>query len=229
MSTSSSRTPVRPDGKGKRSSAAGGEGRRRLLMGVVAVAVIGFAVLIAVLSVEESGSVLTVDDVAGPVTVTGDAVQPVAPEAEDPFVGTPVPVVEGVDFDGEAVTIGAPGRAQVLLFLASWCPVCQEELPLVVDFIQEGGVPADVDLTAVVTGLAADRPNWPPQDWLEREGYTGAVIRDDAAGTIAATYGMTGTPFWVVIDAEGRLVQRVSGLLPKDQFATVFQAALQGS
>jgi thiol-disulfide isomerase/thioredoxin len=229
VSTSSSRTPVRPDGKRRTATGGGGAGRRRLVMALAAVGVIGFAVAIAVLSVEEAGSVLSVDDVAGPVTVTGDRLPAVAPDTQDPFVGELVPVAEGIDFDGAPVTIGGTGRPQVVLFLASWCPVCQEELPLVVDFIAEGGVPADVELVAVVTGLAADRPNWPPQAWLEREGYDGVVIRDDANSTIASTYGMTGTPFWMVVDADGRLVQRVSGLLPKEQFPVVFRAALAGS
>jgi thiol-disulfide isomerase/thioredoxin len=199
-------------------------------MGLVALGVIGFAVLIAVLSVNEAGSILAIEDVAGPVEVTGEPLLvPPGDDGSDAFAGAPSPVITGIDFDDAPITIGAPGTAQVLLFLASWCPACQRELPAVVDFIEAGGVPDDVELVAVVTSLADDRPNWPPQDWLATEGYEGAVIRDDAASTIARTFGMSGTPFWVLIDAEGRVVRRFSGLVPPEEIAGLFAEAQRGS
>jgi len=211
------------------TSSAGGN-RSRLVMGLVALGVVGFAVLIAVLSVDEAGSILSIEDVAGAVEVTGEPLLvPPGDDGSDAFAGAPSPVVTGVDFADAPVTIGTPGKAQVLLFLASWCPACQRELPVVVDFVEAGGVPDDVELLAVVTSLAPERPNWPPQDWLASEGYDGAVIRDDAESTIARTFGLSGTPFWVLIDAEGRVVRRFSGLVAPEELAGLFAEAQGGS
>ena len=197
------------------------------MFGLVAVAVLGFAALIASLSVREAASVLEVSDVAGPIAVEGDPLIPLLEEGADPALGASAPVVTGQDFAGQEVVLGgATGRGQVIVFLASWCPVCERELPEIVRFIDEGGVPEGVDVTAVVTGLDASRPNWPPQDWLEREGYTGTVMRDDAAGTAAVTYGLSGTPYWVVLDANGTVVGRVARYVEPSDFPALFELAL---
>jgi thiol-disulfide isomerase/thioredoxin len=71
------------------------------------------------------------------------------------------------------------------MFLASWCPACQAELPEVVTWLEQGNLPADVELTAIATGLDAGRPNWPPDAWFEAEGYDGRVLVDDADGQVA--------------------------------------------
>jgi hypothetical protein len=34
---------------------------------------------------------------------------------------------------------------------------------------------------------------------------------DDQLGTVAVNYGMAGTPFYVVLDGENKVVRRVSG------------------
>lgn len=200
--------------------------RGRIVFGIVAVAVIGFAALVASLSARESASLLTVDEVAGPIAVEGEALAPLVDGGGDLSVGSPAPVVTGQDFAGAEVVVGAPGRAQVLVFLASWCPVCQRELPGIVEAVAGGALPEDVELVAVVTSLDASRPNWPPQDWLDTEGYVGTVLRDDAAGTVARTFGMTGTPFWVVIDANGTVVSRVGGYVEPTDLPALFDLAL---
>jgi cytochrome c biogenesis protein CcmG/thiol:disulfide interchange protein DsbE len=200
--------------------------RGRIVFGLVAVAVVGFAALIASLSVREAGSVLSVDDVAGRVVVEGDALIPLLEEGADPALGASAPVVTGADFDGNEVVLGAGGRGQVIVFLASWCPVCERELPEIVRFIEDGGVPEGVELVAVATGLDASRPNWPPQDWYDREGYDGTVIVDDASGTIAQAYGLRGTPYWVVLDANGTVVGRAGGYVETADFPELFGLAL---
>lgn len=200
--------------------------RGRIVFGLVAVAVIGFAALVASLSAQESASLLTVDEVAGAVAVTGEALAPLPEDGGDLAIGSPAPVVTGQDFAGAEVVVGAAGRPQVLVFLASWCPVCQRELPGVVDAVEGGALPEDVELVAVVTSLDATRPNWPPQAWLETEGYTGTVLRDDALGSVSRAYGMTGTPFWVVVDANGTVVARISGYVEPSELPGLFELAL---
>jgi thiol-disulfide isomerase/thioredoxin len=193
--------------------------RQRITTIVVAIVVVVAVVAIAVYTItRESEPALAVEEVAGTVEVEGAAYPP-APEdpQNDEAAGEPAPVVRSQDFDGAPITVGEPGTPQLLMFLASWCPVCEEELPEVVDWVEEGRLPDGVELTAIATGLDDGRPNWPPQDWFDDEGYDGRVLVDDAEGTVAETYGLTATPYWVALDAEGRAVARIAGMLDPDQ------------
>jgi thiol-disulfide isomerase/thioredoxin len=193
--------------------------RQRITTVVVGVLVVVAVVAIAVLTIGgESEPAVAVEEVAGTVEVEGE---PYPPAPEDPqadeAAGEPAPVVSSQDFDGQPITIGEPGTPQLLMFLASWCPVCEEELPEVVDWVEEGRLPDGVELTAIATGLDDGRPNWPPQDWFEEEGYDGRVLVDDADGTVAETYGLTATPYWVALDADGQAVARIAGMLDLEQ------------
>jgi cytochrome c biogenesis protein CcmG, thiol:disulfide interchange protein DsbE len=206
------------------------ERRTRLVYAGIAFAVVAFAVIIAIFSTGEQGDVVTVEDLAGAPAVEGEPLS-VAPQdpATDPDLGSAGPVVEGADFDGTPVSLGSSGEPQLLMFLASWCPACQQELPQVVSWLEDGGLPDDVGLTAVVTGLDDTRPNWPPDAWLEDEGFTGDVLVDDAEGSVARAYGLSGTPFWVALDADGQVVLRVAGLLDDTQLELLAESARSGA
>lgn len=200
--------------------------RARLVYAAIAVGVVLFAVLIAVLTAGEREAAVSVDDIAGSPSIQGEQLPP-APQdpTTDPAVGSPAPVVEGTDFDESSVTIGAPGPPQLVMFMASWCPACQQELTEVVDWMAQGGLPDEVELRAVATGLDASRPNWPPDVWFEEEGFTGEVLVDDADGSVARAYGLPATPFWVALDADGQVVARVAGLLDRTQLTALAEAA----
>ncbi len=143
----------------------------------------------------------------------------VAPPEEDPAVGLTPPTIEGESFDGSSVTI-APGggTAKLVMFVAHWCPHCQKELPLVQDWIDAGLVPDGVELYAVSTAVAADRPNYPPSEWILAEGWEPPVLLDNPDQAAAAAYGLGGYPFFVLIDADGKVVQRGSGEIPEQEF-----------
>lgn len=133
------------------------------------------------------------------------------PPADDPALGEVAPTVSGHDWDGNEFTIGPDGRAKVLIFLAHWCPHCQVEVPVIMDWLEAGGLPADVDLYSLTVSTDRRLPNWPPKDWLEGEGWTVPVIMDDPIGSAAIAFGMTGTPFYVVLDGENRNLGRFAG------------------
>lgn len=149
----------------------------------------------------------------GPVTIEGEALPTADLSQGDPSIGATAPTVTGTDWNGNEYTIGPDGRAKILVFLAHWCPHCQREVPLIQSWLESGAVPEDVDLysTTVLTNRLRDSSTWPPQDWLEGEGWTVPVIRDDQDGTVAFAYGLTGTPMYVVLDGENRNVGRISG------------------
>ncbi|REK20626.1 MAG: TlpA family protein disulfide reductase [Actinobacteria bacterium] len=145
--------------------------------------------------------------------------------AEDVAVGMPGPEVVGADWEDNEVTITADGRPKIVLFLAHWCPHCQNEVPPVQAWLDAGNLPDDVDLYSVATSTDRLRPNWPPQDWLEEEGWTVPVIMDDQIGTVAGSFGMAGTPFYVVLDGDNNVVRRISGEIGTAGLAILVQEA----
>jgi hypothetical protein len=153
--------------------------------------------------------------------ITGDPLPALEDPASDPAVGMAAPVVDGTDFVGTPVAIEADGRPKVVLFLSHACPHCQAEVPVVQDWLDAGGLPAGVDLVSVASRIDPSAPNYPPDAWLEREGWTAPVIVDPTDGVMNA-YGLTAFPFWVFIDADGNVRARTVGeLSPADREASI--------
>ena len=167
----------------------------------------------------------------GDPTVTGDPLPVYAAGQEDVSVGLTAPTVEGADWEGNLVTIEPNGTPKIIVFLAHWCPHCQADVPVIQQWVNDGNLPDDVELISVATATDRLRPNWPPQDWLEEEGWTAPVIMDDQIGTVAGNYGMSGTPFYVVLDGENNNLGRVSGEIGAagvDQLVQVAEASIEG-
>jgi cytochrome c biogenesis protein CcmG/thiol:disulfide interchange protein DsbE len=147
----------------------------------------------------------------------------------DPAIGQAAPGLSGKTFDGTPLTIPASGKPKVVMFVAHWCPHCQKEVPLIAEHLG-GNLPGDVDLYAVSTGVKEDRPNFPPGKWLRRENWPVPTMVDDAAGTAGDAYGLSGFPFFVVVGADGKVIDRQSGELTTEQFdALLAEARASGS
>jgi cytochrome c biogenesis protein CcmG, thiol:disulfide interchange protein DsbE len=155
------------------------------------------------------------------VTVTGDALPALPETGADPAVGLPAAELAGRSFDGQPVSIANDGRSKVVLFLAHWCPHCQNEVPVLQDWVDQGGLPKKTDLYTVSTGVDKTLPNYPPSAWLEREHWTSPVLVDDAAESAAAAFGMTGTPYWVFVDSDGLVAARTAGELAMDDLDAI--------
>lgn len=151
-----------------------------------------------------------------PVSSAGAALPPHG-EGVDAAVGMPAPEMTGAAFDGAAVAISNDGTPKVLMFLAHWCPHCQKEVPVIAEWIEQNGPPEGVALVSIATATVAERPNYPPSAWLEREGWQPVVLADDEQGSAATAYGLTAFPFFVAVDAQGKVVERVSGELTVQQ------------
>jgi len=185
---------------------------RKTILPVVALVVAGLvAVGVALLAGGDEGDgggdVLATAE----VTVRGDPLPPLA-DGPDPAVGSPAPGLEGVSEQGNPTTVEPTGEPTLLAFLAHWCPHCQAELPRLVDLAEEGALDG-VRTIAVLTGTDESRPNYPPAAWLEREGWAGEVLLDDADQPAAAAYGLTSYPFLVLLDADGEVIARSAGEL----------------
>lgn len=146
-------------------------------------------------------------------------------DGDDPAVGTRSPVAAGSTFAGDPITIGNEGEAQLVFFVAHWCPHCQREVPVITDWLEEQGAPEGVTLKAVSTGVNPSAPNYPPSEWLEREAWPIDTLVDDASSTVANAFGLTGYPFFVAIDAGGEVVARASGELEVESLEALVDAA----
>lgn len=195
------------------------------LLGVIALAV---AVALSV----GSDDTEPIEGETGFAEIIGD---PLVPYVQpDPAVGAPVPDISAVELaTGERTRVGGDGVPRIYGFFAHWCPVCQAELPSLVDWLDAGGLPAGTDLVAISTAVDPSRGNYPPSAWFEREGFDDDVLLDGDDSALAAGFGLSAYPFWVAVDAEGLVVERISGeLTPADLdalVATVSDGAGSGS
>lgn len=136
--------------------------------------------------------------------------------------GASAPSVTGQDFDGETVVMDtSDGRAKGIVFLAHWCPHCQEEVPRVQAWLDETGGVDGVDIYSVATSMNSGRNNFPPSEWLAGEGWTPPVIRDDNENTVLINYGAGGFPYWVFLNADGTVALRTSGQLEVEQLENI--------
>ena len=210
----------------RRAAARRSSAPRWVLPGLIAAAVVVAAVLAIVLSgsgTPTGGGSSTVpptaasgapagsgSGIAAAPVITGTALPELQGPTADAAIGQPAPEVEGVDFAGTPVAIKADGRPKVVIFLAHWCPHCQDEVPRVQAWVNAGGVPDGVDLVSVATAIDPAAPNYPPDAWLTREGWTQPVMVDPR-NTIAKSYGLSAFPFWVIIGPDGTVQRRFVG------------------
>lgn len=147
----------------------------------------------------------------GEVAIAGEALPRLEPGPTDPAEGMPAPTITG-----ETVSVIPGSTPTIVLFLAHWCPHCQAEVPRLTDWVEANGMPTDIDVVAVATSSTPSQGNYPPSVWLERESFPFPVIYDDEENTAAVAYGLSAFPFWVVLDSDGRVVQRFTGELPNE-------------
>ena len=202
---------------------------KRLVFSIIG-GVLGLALVVAIAVSTVSGGGGTEEEAYGEVTVQGDDLPVFGGEpANDPAVGMTAPTVSGTGFEGNEVSIEPDGRPKVVVFLAHWCPHCQNEVPEIVDWLEAGNKPEGVDFYSVSTLLQRLRGNWPPQEWLEGENWDVPVIQDDASNSASTAFGMQGTPFWVVLDGDNQVMARIPGEIGQEGLEAVFSTAAQNA
>lgn len=193
---------------------------KTLVIGGGIVAVLALAVVFAFSGANDAAEGFAFGD----VTVDGAALPVFEAGTNDPALGTPGPVLSGADEDSNPLTIGGPGEPRIVLFLAHWCSHCQREVPRVTEYLAENDV--DVEFLSVATGSNATAPNYPPSVWLEREAWPVPTMYDDAGGTAGNAYGLSGFPFWVILDSDGVVQSRFSGEATEEQLQAVVDFAV---
>jgi thiol-disulfide isomerase/thioredoxin len=163
-----------------------------------------------------------------PVVVEGSVLPPLGDPNNDPAVGLTAPVLVGESFDGSAVTTASEGGPVMVVVLAHWCPHCNNEIPRLLELDEAGRLPGDLKIVGLSTGVVADRPNFPPSEWIVETGWPWPVIADDVDFGGAEAFGVSAFPFVTVVDADGTVRARWSGESEPDDFMAKLDAALAG-
>ena len=186
---------------------------KNFIIGGSVVLVLGLAIAIGVtLSSEPVAAGLP----EGEINVDGESLPQYAGENDDNIsLGLSAPTFSAPDQNSEIFNLEKNGNSKALLFLAHWCPHCQREVPVVQSFIDSNGVPPGIDVIAVATSIDRGRDNYPPQEWLEREGWSETQIYD-LDREIGEAYGLNAFPYWVFLDKDLNVIARRTGNLPED-------------
>ena len=148
------------------------------------------------------------------VNIEGEYLPPFDGQEPDPAMETLAPAFAATTFDGVEVSVlPGDGTAKVIGFFAHWCPHCQRELPRIANWLAANQLPAGVEVIAVSTAVDSGRGNYPPSAWFEEEQWPATAVRDSESNEIGQAYGLRGFPYMVGLDADGRIVARVSGEL----------------
>jgi thiol-disulfide isomerase/thioredoxin len=116
------------------------------------------------------------------------------------------------DMHGDDVRLAAfRGRVILLNFWATWCPPCRVEIPDLVALQEAYGD----DL--VVLGLSIDDTVDKLVPFAEEFRMNYPVLVGRGREEIQDAYGVWGLPVSVIIDREGRIVRKHSGLASRDQ------------
>jgi cytochrome c biogenesis protein CcmG, thiol:disulfide interchange protein DsbE len=159
----------------------------------------------------------TIDPLAATVTVDGEPLPPLEDPNDDPAVGMAAPALHGTNYAGQATDIvPGTGGPMLVVFLAHWCPHCNEEIPVLLEWRDSGGIPSDLQIFGVSTAVSPERPNYPPGQWLQDKGWDWPVLADDVDFTAGIAYGVTGFPGFTLIDADGNVTARGSGEISID-------------
>jgi thiol-disulfide isomerase/thioredoxin len=158
------------------------------------------------------------------VEVDGESLPPLS-GGSDPSLGATAPSVVGSSFDGSPVSIEHDGTPKLLFFVAHWCPHCQAEVPVVVDWLDGETSKSGVSVMAVSTGVDSAAPNFPPSEWLAEEEWPAPVLADDADSSVADAYGLSAFPFFTVVDGDGTVLFRGSGELEPAQLDQLVELA----
>lgn len=203
---------------------SGASGRAVWVTGGIIGCVIAVAAIVAVTSSSETASAPDTTSEFSAVTVTGDTLTPHDPNSTDAAVGITAPVLTGKGFSGNVVTT-TPGTPTLLVFLAHWCQFCQREVPVLVEWEKSGDMPLGVDVIGIATATDPARPNYPPSAWLARENFPALwpVMADDRDRTGGIAFGVSAYPFFVLLDAKGKVVIRTSGEIPADELTALLQ------
>ncbi len=180
----------------------GSSGRRRhtarWLAGLVVVALVALAVVVATRPSSQAASV------------------------DSPLVGHPVPPIFARSFGGRLVSLAADrGDVVVVNFFASWCPPCAAEEPNLARFAfaaKEQGLPVKMVSVDIDDSTAGARR------FLTQWGVSWPTLPDHS-GRFASEFGVGSPPMTFFVDRSGTVVAAFAGPMSYGQLASTVAAA----
>ena len=147
-----------------------------------------------------------------PVEVVGDVLEPLPESGDDSTIGLMAPTLNGYAFDGSNLSVTpGNGKPYMVVFLAHWCSHCNNEVPRLIEWKESGAVPADLQVIAVSTSVASDRPNYPPSQWVVDKAWPWPVMADSEDQGAALAFGVSGYPGLLLLDGDGKVLAWRSG------------------
>ena len=114
------------------------------------------------------------------------------------------------------------------MFLAHWCPHCNDEIPELIELRNRDGLPDGMSVAAVSTAVDNSAPNYPPSEWIVDKEWPSEwpVMADSVESTAFVVNGGSGFPYLMIADADGNVLARDSGTKSAEDLAVWIQTAL---
>lgn len=124
-------------------------------------------------------------------------------------VGEAIPEFSAPNLDGTGTVTWSDyvGKPTVLAVWASWCPHCQAELPRLAAALQNH---PDIQMVSVTTAIGQN-PGPTPQAYMDSEGLTFLVAKDDSDNTLMKGLGVESFPTTYFVGHDGKVVQATVG------------------
>ncbi len=155
---------------------------------------------------------------AAPVVSASDANAPVIRFVKNPELAPPL---QALDLLGRAVNKeNWAGKVVLVNFWATWCPPCREEIPELLELKKEYK-----DRLEIVGISEDDDPPASVLKFARRMGMTYPIVM--ATPELVDSYGgVPALPTSFLIDTQGRVVQKHSGLYPIDAYELEIRSLL---
>jgi len=132
-------------------------------------------------------------------------------QQEAPAIGSPAPDFNLSNLEGETISLSEyRGQPVILNFWALSCPYCKLEMPFIEQAWDTYGNNAQ---GLMVFTINIRDSSSSINSYLESEGYTFTVLRDEGARA-AGKYQVNGIPVTVFIDKNGIIQDIVTGAFP---------------
>jgi len=139
--------------------------------------------------------------------------------------GQPAVDITLKDLDGKTVNLaGFKGRVVMLNFFATWCPPCKVEIPDFIELQNEHG-PAGLS----IVGISLDQKGVESVKEFKRDfriNYPILYAGNQAQKIVDGVGGFRGIPTTVIINREGKIVKKFTGLIKKEAWEKEIKSLL---
>lgn len=118
------------------------------------------------------------------------------------------------DIDGNRVKLtDFYGKKVIINFFATWCPPCQEEMPLLVQLHNELDSEKEILLAVNLTKEESRIEDVP---LFMKQFNANFLVLYDVDGKVMNDYRIIGIPVTVFLNEKGKIVKRIDGALTKE-------------